>query len=71
MKIIKKIIWIGLLLFLLAATFAFGYYFAVTKNVALDPQKLILNDNNVVVYDHDGASVKGVATLPLSQTVAI
>ncbi len=71
MKIIKKIIWVGFLLFILATIFALGYYVAVTKNVALDPQKLILNEKNVVVYDQRGEPVKGVSAVSRAQTVAI
>lgn len=71
MKIIKKFLWIGFFIFILSIVFAFGYYFAVTKNVALNPQKLVLNEKNVVIYDQDGEPVKGVSALLNAQTVAI
>lgn len=71
MKIIKKILWIGFLLLMLGTIFALGYYVAVTKNIALDPKKLILNEKNIVVYDQEGEPVKGVSALSRAQTVAI
>ncbi|MBQ8343501.1 MAG: transglycosylase domain-containing protein [Clostridia bacterium] len=71
MKIIKKILWVGFLLFILATVFVLGYYVAVTKNVALDPQKLVLSEKNVVVYDQDSEPVKGVSAISRAQTVSI
>ena len=69
MRVIRKILWIVFLLFIFATIFCLGYYVAVTKNVQLDPQKLILNEKNVVVYDENGEVVKGVSALSRSQTV--
>ncbi len=71
MKIIRNLLWIGFLIFILSILFALGYYVTVTKNVALNPQKLVLNEQNVVVYDENGEPIKGVSALLHAQTVAI
>ena len=71
MKIIKKLLWLGFVLFMLATIFALGYYVAVTKNIAIDPQKLMLNEKSIVVYDQNGEPIKGVSALSRAQTVTI
>ena len=71
MKIIKKLLWLGFLFLIFSVLFALGYYLAVTKNVALDPQKLILNEKNIVLYDKNGDVVKGVSSFSPTQTVTI
>ena len=71
MKIIKKLLWLGFLFLIFSVLFALGYYLAVTKNVALDPQKLILNEKNIVLYDKNRDVVKGVSSFSPTQTVTI
>ena len=71
MKIIKKLLWVGFLFLVFFVLFALGYYLAVTKNVALDPQKLILHEKNIVIYDKNGDTIKGVSSLSPTQTVTI
>ena len=69
MRIIKKLIWFVLISFLIVASIAIGYYIAVTKEVHLDHEKLILNGNELIVYDIDGELVKNVASfLPKQST---
>ena len=57
MKLIKKILLLILLFFAAFFLVALGYYFAVTKDVALSPEKLQLSENNVVIFDDDGAQL--------------
>ncbi len=70
MKIIKKILSFLLILSLLSALAALGYYFVVTKGTVLHPEKLTLEENFVTVYDHEGESVLGAAGL-IKQTTPI
>ena len=71
MKLLKKILYLSILLFLLFATSCAGYYFAATKSVRLDAQKLMLNEKNIVVYDKNGEPVKNVSSLVFGQTAPI
>ncbi len=57
----------GSIVFFLAT----GYYLIATKDVALDPEKLLLNDNKITVYDRDGVSVENVSAFVRKQTVLI
>lgn len=71
MKIIRKILWFAFILFLACALIAIGYYFAVTKNTALSPEKLLLSEKCVTVFDGNGEEIKNTAALSLRQTVDI
>ncbi|MBQ8684677.1 MAG: transglycosylase domain-containing protein [Clostridia bacterium] len=70
MKVLRKILLISSLVFLALLLTAFGYYFAVTKGVKLQPQKLVLSEKNVVIYDENG-EIASVSTGSVRQTVAI
>ncbi len=70
MKIIRKILLILFLAFLACVLIGFGYYLAVTKKVSLRPEKLILNEKSVVVYDQNNLAVQNTATFAPHQTVA-
>ena len=59
------------MLFLILASIGVGYYFAVTKDTALQPEKLLLNEQTVVIYDRYGDSLKNVSTFTNNQTVKI
>ncbi len=69
MRIIKKLIWFVLISFLIVTSIAIGYYIAVTKEVNLDHEKLLLSGNELVIYDKNGQTVKNVASfLPKQST---
>ena len=68
MKIIRKIIWIFFLFFFAFIVFSIGYYYAVTKNVTLSPQKLTLNEKSITIFDANNSPIKNVATLSQKQT---
>ncbi len=61
MRLLKKLLKILLLLFLLLTFFFFGYYFSVTKDVVLIPEKLTLYENSVTLFDEDGEEISSVA----------
>ena len=69
MKIIRKILLFLLIAFLACVLIGFGYYLAVTKKVALQPEKLILNEKSVVVYDENGAALQNTTAFAPRQTV--
>lgn len=71
MRIIKKLLWLAILGALLLASIAAGYYLAVTKDAVLDPQKLILSENNLLVYDSGGEFVENVSAIAIKQTAKI
>ena len=52
MKLIKKLIWLCFLLTILIGAAVFGYYYAVTKNALLHPEKLLFNEKSVLFYDY-------------------
>ncbi len=54
MKIIKKLLLFILLLILAALLVGLGYYFAVTRSVELDPQKLLFREQTLLLYDREG-----------------
>ena len=60
MKLIRKILKLILLFILALIIFCFGYYFAVTSSVKLAPEKLTFKQENVCVYDCNGAPVNAV-----------
>ncbi len=57
MKIIKKLFFFLLLLLLATILVGLGYYLAVTKNVKLDPDKLLFQEQTLTLYDGNGISV--------------
>lgn len=61
MKLIRKILWLFLLVFLAFVLMGVGYYFAVTKNVSLSEEKLALSENSVVLYDGEGERVRALS----------
>ncbi len=70
MKIIKKISLILCLGFLAAILVAIGYYFSVTKEVILLPEKLVFDEKNILLYDGNGEIIKS-STAFFKQTTAI
>ncbi|MBQ8428744.1 MAG: transglycosylase domain-containing protein [Clostridia bacterium] len=71
MKLLKKILWLCFILFLLAVSAVFGYYYAVTKNVALRPEKLTFNEKSVLFYDHQNNLVSNSEFLYSEQNTKI
>ncbi len=71
MKVIKRLILLSLLLALLLLSFALGYYHSVTKDVALSPEKLVLSENNLLVYDQNGERIENVSSFSIKQTASI
>ncbi len=71
MRIIRKILWLIFMLVLAGSLIALGYYLAATKNTALNPDKLVLSEKNIVIYDKDGVEVNNVASLSFQQTVSV
>lgn len=53
MKLLRKLLFLSILFIGAATLFAFGYYFAVTKDTELSPEKLIFSEKNLVLYDKD------------------
>ena len=51
MKLLKKILKLVFILFLLALFFLFGYYVSATKDIVLHHEKLLLNENEIVLFD--------------------
>ena len=68
MKLLRKLIYLFLLLLLFGVIFAFGYYYAVTKNVRLEHEKLTVHHRNILVYDQENCVVKN-NTTALSSSV--
>ncbi len=71
MKLIRKLLWLIFLTFLLLIAIAFGYYIAVTKNTALIPEKLLLSDKSVVLYDTQGEQIDNLSFSAFRQTVRL
>ena len=71
MRIIRKLFIAFLIILLTLLLVATGYYLAVTKDVALSHEKLVLPDEAVTVYDGDGERVTGVFSKSLHATVQI
>ena len=71
MRIVKtlfKLLIIGLLVLI---SIAIGYYFAVTKDVSLQPEKLVLSDNALIIYDQHGSPVEYASAFNFKQTAKI
>lgn len=56
---------------MLTASVGIGYYLAVTKDAVLQPEKLVLNEESVLLYDRYGEEVKNASALFGKQTVKI
>lgn len=70
MKILRKIIWLTFLFFCALSLLAFGYYFAVTKDVSLRPEKLLLDEKTLVLYDGNDELLTGANLSSIKQTVS-
>lgn len=70
MRLIKKLLWIFFLLILALGLIALGYYFAMTKDVKLLPEKLFLSEQTVTLYDHNDETIQG-ASICFEQTTSI
>ena len=71
MKIIKRLLLLFLLLGCLLGAIGLGYYFAVTKNTDLQPQKLTLQEKHLLLYDKNGEVIENVSAFPIQQTITI
>ncbi len=71
MKTLRKILLIVLSFFGIATFVASAYCFFVTSDVKLSPEKLILNEKTVCLYDYEGVSAKSLSTALLKQTTPI
>ena len=71
MRILRKLLRLIFLLLLLLACIGVGYYFAITKDTRLEPEKLTLNEHTVLLYDRYGNEIKNVSALYHKQTVKI
>lgn len=70
MKLLKKLLWIFLLLLFALIFLACGYYYAVTNDTRLHPEKLLLHQKTVTVYDKDNGQIEGVSAC-FEQTVPV
>lgn len=70
MKLIRKLLCFIFLILLAIALVCLGYYFAVTKDAVLSPEKLALSDKTFTIYDRDGARIEN-AALTFQQSVRI
>ena len=71
MKLIRKLFLALFMVVLALILVAIGYYLAVTKSVALSPQKLQLQNESVTIYDNDGERVTGVLSQSIHATMQI
>lgn len=61
MKILRKLLWLFLLLFLITCALSLVYYHAVTKDAVLSPEKLQFTEKSVVVYDRENVPVNNIS----------
>ena len=71
MKLLRKIIWLFFIFFIACCLVCVGYYFSVTHDVKLSPQKLTLHEKSITVYDNENVAIKNVATLSQKQTATL
>lgn len=71
MKLIKKLFYTILIVFLLVACFLAGYYFYATHNTALSPEKLELSNQHICIYDSENSIVQPISFSKNMQTCAI
>lgn len=69
MRILRKILWFLFLLLLILACIGVGYYFAITKDTTLHPEKLTLNEHTVVIYDRYDNEIKNTSQIFHNQAV--
>ena len=62
MKLIGKLLKVCFLLVLAFVIFALVYYFAATKDTQLVPEKLLLTEDSVRIYDYLGTPIKNTNT---------
>ena len=70
MKLIRKLLWFIFLILIALALIGLGYYFAVTKDAVLVPEKLALSDKTFTLYDRGGARIEN-AALNFQQSVRL
>ena len=71
MKTVRKIFLILILLIFACSLFCLGYYFYATKNVTLDPEKLLLNEKNILLYDQNLKQIRNVSDFRIKNTASI
>ncbi len=71
MKLIKKILSVCFFLLLTLILVGLGYYWGVTRKVTLRPDKLLINEKTIVLYDGNGEIVRSATAPFLPQTVKI
>lgn len=71
MKIIRKILLCFLAFCSLLVCTGLGYYFFVTRSIELSPEKLLLNEQNILLYDQNGNTVQSASTGFVKETVSI
>ena len=71
MKLLKKLLFIAFLCTLILLIISFGFYFITSKDVYLDANKLVLSDNNLLIYDQDGERIENVSAFAIKQTARI
>lgn len=71
MRLLKKLFKIFLLLLLLAFFFGLGYYFYATKNVVLLPEKLLLSENDALIFDESDTPIINASTETTQETTPI
>ncbi len=69
MKIVRIFLLSGLIFLCGLFTFAGVYYFNATKDVRLQPEKLLLEELSTKVYDENGEAVRSAGTLAKKNTV--
>ncbi len=71
MKTIKKLLLAFLFLFLSALLVGIGYYFAVTKDVFLQEEKLLLPDVQICAYDEENQKISSGVGFSTRETVQV
>ncbi len=71
MRILRKILRFVFISLLLLAMLLLGYYFITTKDTALEPSKLLLNEKTVVVFDRSGERINNALPASVKETVRL
>lgn len=71
MKTLRKILLVVLSFFGIATLVASVYCFYITSEVKLSPEKLLLSDKTVCIYDSEGINVQSASSVLLKQTTSI
>ena len=61
MRFLKKLLKVAFLCALALALIALGYYLAVTNSATLQPEKLLLSNRQITIYDQRGEMVNTAA----------